>query len=236
MMASRWRGSIFLSFFLVHFGFLIVSCGNRIPPPGGPVDQLPPRIVTLDPDSNATGIAPGSTVRIGFDEEIVTVRGNKGVSLLPVHAKLKMKHGWDYIELRPEGGFHSGCTYCVHLSKEIVDLRGNPLEDLPAYCFSTGDSIYTGIIKGHVEVSEDLGGDIYFQATHLPDTLIYRIGVSSGSSFSLTHLPRGNYHLLVYSDVDRDSLYDPDIDPGHEKESELSGEILEVDFYLESGE
>ncbi len=190
--------------------------------------------MTLDPDSNATGVARGSAVRIVFGEEIVTVRGGEGVSLLPVHSKLKMKYGWDYIELRPEGGFHPGCTYCVFLSKEIVDLRGNPLEDLPGYCFSTGDSIYTGIIEGNVEVPEDLGGEIYFQATHLPDSLIYRTGVGPEGSFSLTHLPRGIYRLLVYSDVGRDGVYDPDEDQGDEKEGELGGEVLEVEFYLES--
>ena len=120
------------------------------------------------------------------------------------------------------------------MSEEIVDLRGNPLKEPLSYCFSTGDSIHSGTITGLVEFTEDLGRRIYFQATHLPDSLTYKIGVDPGVSFSLNHLPRGVYHLLVFSDVGRDGWYDPDEDPGDEKEGELDGGVLEVNFHLES--
>ena len=95
MKASEWWGSILFAFVVLHLGLLITSCGNRMPPPGGPVDETSPRIVSLYPDSNATGVAQGAIVRINFDEEVITAGGREGGFLLPVHHSLKVKYGLD---------------------------------------------------------------------------------------------------------------------------------------------
>jgi hypothetical protein len=217
-------------------GLLSTSCGNRVPPPGGPVDESPPRIVSLEPDSNSVEVSPRARIRIVFDEEITVPRGSEGVRLSPVLPGAQSRNGWDDIELRPGKGFLAGCTYCVHLSGEIVDLRGNKLGEPLTFCFSTGDSLDRGIVRGEAGPLEGLGKRIIFQATHLPDLLVYRTEVDAEGSFSLTHLPRGAYRFLVFSDKDRNGRYDPPADSGWEQEGELAGETLQLRFDLSAPE
>jgi hypothetical protein len=226
----------FVVYFLVIGGFLNLACGNRIPPPGGPVDDISPQIVSLKPDSNATGVNPGEIVRIDFDEEISVTRGKDVVALFPRHDKLKVKYGWDYIELRPEGGFRHACTYCVRLSGYIVDLRGNPLGEPLGYCFSTGDSISVGVIRGEIDIPDDLKGDLVFQAIHLPDSLDFQVGVDPDGTFSLTHLPRGYYRFIAYSDANRNGRYDPDEEPGEERAGQLGNDELDLTFTLSTAD
>ncbi len=223
-------GPLFPSIFLIHVLLLATGCGNRIPPPGGPVDDVPPGVVSIEPDSNATGVDLKSPVRVEFDEEIMKDRRGDVFTLSPVHERLRVRYGWHSIEARPEGGLYPDCTYRVRLSERVSDLRGNVLGKSLSYCFSTGDSLYGGTIEGKVELREDFEGNVVFQALFLPDSLVYRTDVDEEGRFALDHMPRGPYRLLAFLDTRRDGIHDPAEEYGEVKEAELEDGVLEVMF------
>ncbi len=209
-----------------------LSCGNRIPPPGGPVDEIPPRIVSIYPDSNDVNVALDAVVRVGFDEEIVVTRGREAVSLVPLHSRLDTRLGWDYVELRPAKGLRPGCTYAVGVTSEILDLRGNRLSDPLLYFFTTGNTMDSGIIRGHVERDEDLKGDAFLQAVYMPDSLVYMTGIDAEGSFLMTHLPPGSYDMVAFIDARHDRHYDPGEDVADVRKAILDDGELEIDFHL----
>jgi len=228
------RGRTFLAWAVIEAGLCFQGCGNRLPPPGGPVDEIPPRIISLRPDSNAVGVDVRVAIRITFDEEIQVAMGREGIAMNPFDPDLRVEYGYKTIEVRREGGLNPGCTHCLQLLPEIKDLRGNPLAGSWKFCFSTGDSLTRGNIRGVIEGPEERVGDLIFQAVHLPDSLVYRARVGSDGAFTLTHLPRGSYRLLAFIDSRRDSRYDPVEEPGEEIGAELGGEPIEVRFDLKS--
>jgi hypothetical protein len=224
-----WRSLLF-SVFLIQVCLLATACGNRIPPPGGPVDETSPRIVSIEPDSNSINVDLKASVRVEFDEEIIKDRRGDAISISPFHDRLRIKYGWESIELKPEGGLLSDCTYNIRLSGKVSDPRGNILGEPLSYSFSTGDSLFSGTIKGLVELEEEFKGKIIFQAVFLPDSLVYRTDVDNEGFFSLRHMPRGSYRLLVFMDTRLNGIHDPAEEYAEEKEVELTDHVLEVKF------
>jgi hypothetical protein len=196
------------------------------------VDDFPPKIVSIEPESNRVNVDPLATIRIEFDEEIMPSRGREIVRLQPHHRSLEEKFRRDTIEVRARGGFFPECTSCVELSGEVVDLRGNRLGEPLRFCFSTGDSIHRGIVTGTLGLPDSVTGAAVFQATHLADSLVYTTSMVRDRSFRLSHLPRGRYHFLAYVDVDRDGRYEPLTDPWVEEMGELRSEVVELELDL----
>lgn len=196
------------------------------------MDEIPPRIVSIYPDSNDVDVDLDAVVRVGFDEEIVVTRGHEAISLVPLHSRLDTRFGRDYVELRPAEGLKPGCTYAVSVTSEIMDLRGNRLSDPLLYFFTTGNVMDSGTIRGHVERDEDLKGDAFLQAVYMPDSLVYRTGIDAEGSFSLTHLPPGSYDMAAFIDTRHDRHYDPGEDVADVRKAILDNGELEIDFHL----
>ncbi len=228
--ASRWSDLYFAVWAGAAIGISVTACGNRVPPPGGPVDDIPPTIVSIEPDSNRVKVDLNATIRIEFDEEIMPSRGREIIRLQPHHDSVEKIFRRNAIEVRATGGFFPECTYCIEVSGEIADLRGNRLGKPLDFCFSTGDSIHQGVVTGTLVFPDSLTGTALFQATHLPDSLVYRVATGGDRSFRLSHLPWGRYHFLAYVDVDGDGRYEPHTDPWVEELGELGSEIVEIEL------
>ena len=57
---------------IVHFCFMLIvnSCASKGPVSGGPVDDIPPRIIDVDPEPRSLNVSRDLTVLLTFNENM----------------------------------------------------------------------------------------------------------------------------------------------------------------------
>lgn len=120
---------------------MFCQCAQRVPPTGGPVDQIAPQIVKSESTPNGlTNFKPDIT-EFTFDEYIILKNPDRNIVISPplstkpeFYLSGKTVVGdWSDVD-----SFRENTTYTVNLANAIEDLNeGNPLTDF-TFAFSTG--------------------------------------------------------------------------------------------------
>ncbi len=128
------------------------SCAQKGFPPGGPQDISPPYVVSVEPDSGAVQVGPGSPVTITFNEKMDR-RSVEGALFITPRTDMESVE-WDdaVLTMVPAGGLASDETYTLLLASGMKDLRDNATPEGVVSLFSTGDSISPGTIEGTVDI------------------------------------------------------------------------------------
>ena len=192
---------------------ILLACAKMGPPPGGPPDRVPPRLLATVPES--VGVYPDwkSDVEFRFDE-IVSEGGspNQGLGtgdlekliLLSPTSKVPVIH-WkrSRITIHPREGWKPNRVYRVELLPGIFDLRRNRLDTTTVLTFSTGGTLPTDTLKGIVVdwVAGRVAIGALVELILQPDSLVYRAVTDSGGRFHVGPLPGGEY--LVYATIDQ---------------------------------
>jgi Bacterial Ig-like domain len=200
--------------------FPVLSCARIEPPPGGPPDRAPPRLVAARPDSFATLRAFKGEAEFQFDEVISeggsASRGEgtgdleKLVILSPTTRIPEVSWRRSRITVRPKEGWRPNRVYRIELRPGVTDLRNNRSPDGAVLTFTTGAPRPQTILRGTVvdwSTSRPAGGALVV-ATLLPDSLPYRGVADSSGRFSLGPLPAGDYLITGVQDQDQDLQQD----------------------------
>ena len=191
---------------------LFQACASVGPPPGGPPDKEPPKIVSVKPDSGA--IVPNfkDEVVIQFDDVIDEMAGSGGrggtlsglerqVLLSPVHGGVKV--GWHRtkVTVKPKEGWKKR-VYRLEILPGFVDLRRNRFDSTKTVIFSTGPEIGHARIGGIALkwIEQTILARALIEAVPLPDSAGYLTMADSGGQFNLTNLQPGRY--IVYATAD----------------------------------
>lgn len=134
MKLIRW------SFFSLGM-ILLCQCAQRVPPTGGPIDQIAPQIIKSESTPNGlTNFKPDIT-EFTFDEYIILKNPDRNIIISPpLTTKPEFYLGGktvvgDWTEV---DSFRENTTYTVNLANAVEDLNeGNPLTDF-TFAFSTG--------------------------------------------------------------------------------------------------
>ena len=194
-------------------GFLL-GCASVQPPPGGPPDKAPPKILSVNPDSGAVVPNLKGDVVIRFDEVIDemasggsgggrgTLAGlNKQVLLSPVRGAVNVDWHRTSITVKPKEGWKKR-VYRLEILPGLMDLRRNRLDSAKTVLFSTGPEIgharIGGIALRWIEQTYLMRALI--EAVPLPDSAGYLTVADSGGQFNLTNLAPGRY--IVYASAD----------------------------------
>ena len=196
---------------------LAVACAKMEPPPGGPPDATPPRLVAVSPDSMS--VLPGfdGDVEFRFDE-VISEGGaaNLGtgtgdlerlILLSPSTRVPEVRWRRNRITVRPREGWQENRVYRVELLPGVMDLRNNRSTARGASAvvtFTTGAPAPTAAIRGTIYdwTSARPAPSALLEAVLMPDSLVYRFTADSAGSFALAPLPAGRY--VVYGTLDQD--------------------------------
>jgi len=215
---------IILRLFRLFAGVLILSaCARQLPPPGGPEDRTPPRILSATPEQNATRVALSTRPRFVFSEQIDHQSFVQAFFVSPPlqnEKPLRFRwHGKEVEAIFPDS-LHAARTYVINLGTDVRDLRGNRLAGAFTLAFSTGDSIDTGEIHGKILFDKPAGVLImaYLRrgepepnpARNFAD---YLTQAGDKGDFSLSHLGDGRYRLFALQDGNGDRLYNHGEEP-----------------------
>ncbi|HEV8176393.1 MAG TPA: Ig-like domain-containing protein, partial [Gemmatimonadales bacterium] len=173
------------------------ACARIEPPPGGPPDAEPPRLLATRPDSFVRLTPFKGAAEFQFDE-VVSEGGspNRGegtgglerlVILSPSNRVPEVRWRRNRITVRPREGWRPNRIYRVELLPGVSDLRSNQSEQGGVVTFSTGPARPQTTLEGKV-LDWSTGRPVpaaLVVASLLPDSLPYRGVADSSGSFSL---------------------------------------------------
>jgi hypothetical protein len=190
------------------------------PPPGGPPDTAPPRLIATRPDT-LRSLGPFKGVAEFQFDEVVSEGGapNRGegtggleklVILSPSNRVPEVSWRRNRITVRPREGWRVNRVYRVQLLPGITDLRNNRSEDGAVLTFTTGGPRPQTTLEGEVVdwgTSRPAVGGLVI-ATLLPDSLPYRGIADSSGRFTIGPLPQGEYLITGVLDQNGDHRQD----------------------------
>ncbi len=216
--AARWRAVTAL---LPIGPAALLACARIEPPPGGPPDAAPPRLIATRPDSFVRLTSFRGEAEFRFDE-VVSEGGtpNRGegtgglerlVILSPSTRVPEVRWRRNRITVRPQEGWRPNRVYRVELLPGVADLRTNRSEEGAVLTFSTGAPRPQTTLEGQVRdwsTGRPAAGALVV-ASLLPDSLPYRGVADSSGRFTLGPLPQGDYLVSGVLDQNTDHRQDP---------------------------
>lgn len=190
-----------------------LACASASPPPGGPEDLAPPRLVSVTPDSNAVNVR-ARDVTFQFDETI-NDRGSGALDLAnhflvsPSDGAPRVSWHRSRIDVRPREGFRDNTAYTVTLLPGLTDLRGNVSREGASVVFSTGPTIPPDHITGRVFdwAAERPAARALIQAVSA-DSVVYLARSDSAGRFTVGPLPAGSYLVRAILDANDNRTLD----------------------------
>jgi hypothetical protein len=204
------------------------ACASPGVPPGGPDDNAPPRLLSISPDTGATGVRPREVV-FTFDEVVSETPRGAGVGsaggagtagagdplapLILVSPRVgSVEVDWrrERIGVRPRRGFRDSTTYTVTLLPGLSDLRDNVRDTATIAVFSTGPARARNRIGGVVFdwVNGRPAARAIVEAISADSTVYFTIADSVGR-FTIANLPIGPYLIKGVVDVNTNRAVDP---------------------------
>ena len=182
-------------------GILIWNCASIKSPPGGPIDEIPPTIIDIQPKNGTINMVERK-IAIQFSEYMNESSFKNNISILPkLEYDFKYKFKGDEIVLSLPKSLDSSKTYIIQLNRNITDEHGVPLAKPIQLAYSTGSRISKSVIEGKVYGNEQSslhlwkingeGNDSLFAT--LPD---YITDADINGFFSFSYLSSGNYIIL----------------------------------------
>ncbi len=203
----------------------LAGCAKPGPPPGGPLDEDPPWIVSTDPVDGAIDVPVDASMFVLFSEEMDRSSVERAIAITP-ETTLR-RAGWrgPRLEIRTAGGLSDSTTYVVSLGEGIRDYHSVAMDAVTTFAFSTGDAIDDCAVMGKVTADGEpaVGATVWVCASSpLPDSLgvISRCGASAttapGGAYAIGYLnpARSPYSLIAFLDSNADGAYAPLEEPG----------------------
>ena len=203
----------------------LLSCANQLPPDGGPIDTVPPTIISTYP-APYTVHFDDTKIVLEFDKYVDHRSVEESIFISPYVGSVEYNWSGREVEITFSEKVRRNRTYVVNVGTDVVDLRNrNRMAQAFTLAFSSGDDIDHGAIRGRMfplKSGDPVEGVMIF-AYNLsgvnPDTLNphtvppdYITQSGKNGEFSLMHLAFGSYRLFAVKDEYRNLLYDPEVD------------------------
>ena len=201
----------------------LAGCARPIPPPGGPIDTTPPRVLATSPADSAVDVARTGSVDVLFSESMDHASVRDNVRIYPPIDRPTFRWSGRRFRVEWADSLDAGTTYQLFLSGRARDLRGVPMGVPLTIRFATGAALSPGRIEGKVRAKTlpTRGVPVLLLPDSLglrPDTTdafepLYQAETDTAGVFEFTGLPleRG-FTVQVFYDRNGDSFVDRDND------------------------
>jgi len=199
--------------------FYLMSCANQLPPGGGPLDTIPPKIVEVFPANGTTNFT-GDYFELDFSEYVDKRSLKDAIFISPqVDGDLELDWSGTSVRVYFPGALKTDVTYNVTIGTDLVDYNNkNRMSEAFSFAFATGKKIDNGIIQGNVYF-EKPSGVMIFAYKVTGDTIDpvkrkadYVSQVGEKGNYSLSGLAFSVYRIFAVKDEYRDFLFQPDQD------------------------
>ena len=202
--------------FYLFFCFLI-ACARQMPPPGGPLDKTPPRVIDTVPADDSVRVGLDTPIRIRFSEAMDRRSVERALFISPQGSE-EPDFRWrgDELEVRLPDGLQADRTYLVTVGQESADEWRNRMRSSYSFGFATGDRLNRGELNGRVLKSKGQSGQVFVWAYDLSvvmapdlgrDRPTYVTQPDETGHFVLPRLGSGNYRIFAFGDQNNDRAY-----------------------------
>ncbi len=202
--------------FYLFFCFLI-ACARQMPPPGGPLDKTPPRVIDTVPADDSVRVGLDTPIRIRFSEGMDRRSVERALFISPQGSE-EPDFRWrgDVLEIRLPDGLQAERTYLVTVGQESADEWRNRMRSSYSFGFATGDRLNRGELNGRVLKSKEERGQVFVWAYDLSgvtapdpgrDRPTYVTQPDETGHFVLPRLGSGNYRIFAFGDQNNDRTY-----------------------------
>ena len=213
-----------LAYFPLHWRALaltmcLFACARQMPPPGGPPDEIPPRVVATVPADDSVRVGLDTSIRIRFSEAMDRPSVERAVFVSPQGSE-EPEFRWRgrELEIRLSDGLQADRTYLVTVGQESADEWRNRMHASFSFGFATGEHLNRGAIHGRVLAADDQKGQIFVFGYDLAlasapdpgrDRPAYVTQPDEAGQFVLPRLGPGTYRIFAYGDQNADRTYSP---------------------------
>ncbi len=198
------------------FCLLLVRCGQRGVPTGGPEDSAPPKVLASSPENNSINFQ-GKEITFKFDE-YVQIKGFKQEFLIspPVKKDPSYKLSGKKLILTFDSAFTDNTTYTLYLGNAVVDFNKGNVLDSNLFVFSTGDVIDSLEFSGNIidaytgKPEEEILVHLYKNvADSAPQTTLPSyFTLAKKGKFNFKNLAAGTYRIFALKDENNNYIND----------------------------
>jgi uncharacterized protein (DUF2141 family) len=214
-----------LSNFILAFiiGVIFINCANRGTPSGGPKDEVPPVIMSSNPENYSTNFN-GTEIEVIFDEYIKIKDLSKQLIISPPMKTqpevTPLGSASKKITIKIYDTLPPNTTYAFNFGNSITDNNeGNPYPYY-RYVFSTGDYIDSLSVKGTIidaintEPETFVNVALYEVDSTFTDSIVFKEvpkyitnTLDSLTTFSIDNIKAGKYMLIALKDNNGDNKF-----------------------------
>ncbi|HUX60057.1 MAG TPA: Ig-like domain-containing protein [Ignavibacteriaceae bacterium] len=204
---------------LVCFLLIEWQCANQLPPGGGSIDLVPPKIETTYPSNGTTNFV-GDYVQFDFSKYVQKRTLQDAIFISPaIEGDLNYDWSGTSVRIYFPAKLKINTTYVISVGTDLVDYNnGNHMAQAYTLTFSTGSKIDKGEIEGKVYSDNPQGvlmytylvGDSVINPMIRKPDYVSQAGVDG--SFKLLGLAPGIYRVFAVVDKSHTLLYQPDQD------------------------
>lgn len=191
---------------------LLISCAKQSTPMGGPKDEDPPKLLSINPQNESLNIKP-KTIELEFDEYIKVENPNKQIIITPRIKKEEMEVTAikNRVVLKLNQDLEDSTTYVFNFQKTIKDITENNVPENLRLVFSTGPTIDSLSLSGNVSYifpqRTNIMKDVLIGLYTLEDTTDilsappYYIGqADTVGNFKITNIKAGEFLAYAWHD------------------------------------
>ena len=190
---------------ILFLAFMMMSCGSKKNPTGGPVDTVKPEVLATLPQEFGQLT---DRIEITFSKAMDKSSFTEGLYFYPPISARKISYSGRTLSIRIEEKLKDDTNYYLTLSTRIKDTRGNPIAQSRSFVFSSGrlsDLRLGGKID--YEESADQGKPVTIDIFSA-DSLLVLSHTANGASYGIETLNPAVYLLKAYQDKDANGRYD----------------------------
>lgn len=204
---------------LLALQLILQRCANPGSPTGGPKDTLSPTLIYSTPANGSINYT-GNIIEMEFSEFI---NADKLLQQLIITPKTDIRYKSfvkrNKLILKLDGKLKDSTTYNFNFADGVTDItENNPVVNL-SLAFSTGPTIDSMGVKGHVEdlLSKEPGIKYVVGLYPASDTInyfsdhpLYFTTANDTGNYSINYVKQGNYRIVAFNDENKNYLMDPE--------------------------
>ncbi len=205
--------------FLLFTGLLLSGCANQLPPGGGEIDKIPPKVIETYPENGTTNFQDDH-IEFTFSEYVDKRTVKDALFISPaIDGELELDWTGTSVQVNFPESLKDSVTYVITLGTDVVDYNNkNRMAESYTLTFSTGPEIDRRVITGRVYDDKPSGtmifayklaADTVNPSTAKPD---YISQAGDNGKFRLSGLASGTYRIFAVADQFRDLLYQAEQD------------------------
>lgn len=204
---------------LLMFAFLLTECAHQLPPGGGDIDTIPPRIIEVYPEDGTVNFSD-DYFELGFSEYVEKRSVKEAIFISPaIDGDPEINWSGKYVRVYFPKVLKKDLTYVVTIGTDVTDYNNrNQMSEAFSFAFSTGPEIDRRVISGKVFDKKPQGIMLFGYLLKHEDTNPldnkpdYISQTSSDGNYKLAGLAAGTYRIFAVRDEFRDLLYQPEQD------------------------